>query len=286
MARKRAQGLSARDFRNPLLMVLGDLSYGVAGRCIYFKDCYGPVCEKMGITADQFGTQASTGKLWVHQWVGFAFKAMKSPKEGLTQPGRKGRWALTEKGLAEYQRLQDGGETFVVTATVAAASEPDIAQIQAKVIENATRGGMTLVLGGRTPTDDYHVDPYIRSLAIQNTRCFGNYSAKSRTCGKCPLAGRCQAKMSMDLSVLASLWRDNERKAAEEAAKPKVEAEVNPEAPCKEPTQAELPEGADFVIAAMPSVCVACGGQVSKGERTIWLPETGTFHTTCPVSKA
>jgi hypothetical protein len=265
-------------------MVLGDLSYGVAGRCIYFKDTYGPVCEKMGITADQFGSQPSTGKLWVHQWIGFAFKALKAPKEGMTQPGRKGRWALTDKGLAEYLRLQDGGSSFVVAATVAAASEPDLAQIQAKVIENATPGGMSLILGGRTPTDDYHVDPYIRSLAILNTRCFGNYSAKSRTCGKCPLAGRCQAKMSMDLSVLASLWRDNERRAIEEAAMPKA-TEVDPST-VQEPTQAELPEGADYVIAAMPSICVHCGGKVEKGARTIWLPETGTFHTTCPVAKA
>ena len=278
MARKRTQGLSARDFKNPLLIVLHEMSHGVPGRTVYFKDTYKAVCDRMGITEDQYGNQPSTGKLWVHQWIGFAFKALKKPDVGLCEAGRKGRWTLTEKGQAEAQRLADNGETFTVEAPV--QTEPDLVQIQAKVIENANPGGVSLVLAGVDPADDYHADPYIRSLAIQQTRCFGNYSAKSRTCGKCPLAGRCQAKMAMDLSVLAALWRENANKPVEEpkVEEPKVEAKES-----GKPDLSNLPKDADIVVAALPSVCVHCGGEIAKGEQAIWIPSTGTFHTTCPL---
>ena len=64
MARKRTQGLSARDFKNPLLIVLHEMSYGVPGRTVYFKDTYKAVCDRMGITEDQYGNQPSTCLLY------------------------------------------------------------------------------------------------------------------------------------------------------------------------------------------------------------------------------
>ena len=81
MTQKQHQ-LSAKDFRDPLLHVLGDLTSNKPFSPIDCKATYPYVCARMEITADQFGEQESSGKLWVHLWIGWAFRSMK--KSGCT----------------------------------------------------------------------------------------------------------------------------------------------------------------------------------------------------------
>ena len=83
-------------------------------------------------------------------------------------------------------------------------------------------GGVTFVVS-LDGTDTYNSDPYIRSLAIQSTSCFGQFSTRSPVCGDCPLSVACKSKMVATMSSLAATLRQRD---VEAVARAKAEAEA------------------------------------------------------------
>jgi outer membrane biosynthesis protein TonB len=109
------------------------------------------------------------------------------------------------------------------------ATEPDPAPAPAPAPQHDGGVGVSfsLAAGG---ADSYHPDPYIRSLAIQATSCFGAFSSRSSTCGSCPLAVACKGQVLGSISVLAGTLRkrdaDAKAKAAAEAKRAAEAAKV------------------------------------------------------------
>jgi len=286
---RRSHKLSAKNFTEPLLKVLGQRTNFTPGTQVYFKDTYQEVIDAMGIDLDEFGVQGSTGKPWVHQWIGFAFKSLKNDN-GMCAQNMKGRWELTEAGCVEARRL---------CGTVVAISDFDRAEASTPVAaEVAAPAPMSIaqIEGGRSfaapkvPEGFYHHDSYIRSIAIKNTRCFGNFSDRSRVCNKCPLKEACVQYMAVEYAAMAAMMRREEKEATERAAVADAAAMAAPVAAATaevvldaEVATGDKPagKGMEKIVAALESDCAHCDKTIPKGEKCMWSPGSGLYHVGC-----
>ncbi len=72
---KAAQALSAKDFCEPLIKVMGLKCKYDSGRVVSHENVYDPICKLMHITRDQYGETA--GVLWVEKWIQWAFQTLR-----------------------------------------------------------------------------------------------------------------------------------------------------------------------------------------------------------------
>jgi len=283
--------LSARDFKAPLLRVLGDLSDGTAEWPVRFKDTWSPICHMMGITLDQYGT-VENNKTQVQVWIGWAFRHLKS--EGLGIGKGRGKWSLTDVGVEAYKALPDfDGPPVPVTAVASKDDDSAPAPPTPQEIKLPPTVGLTFNVGPGRPDADYHPDPYIRALAVRNTACFGCFTPRSNVCGNCLLSGACQNLVAAEMSALASLLakEDEEAALAEVAAKaqPAMAKKVaEPETKTKAKTKAKTfdNEGAESLVAHVESTCCRCGETIAKGANCYWIRNQGDrkgglFHEEC-----
>jgi len=267
--------LSAKDFKAPLLVVLAEMSDWEPGVAIIFKDCYESVCKAMGIEdMKAHGTQESTGKLWIEQWIGWAFRALKT--EGLGEAPRRGRWALTEQGL-------DLANTYKETGQVAAVEVPEIPEsaVAAKVSKGSgvSIDFTDIETGDPNSTD---ADPYIQSLLIGKTKCLGKWSGRSSMCTNCPVQPACKSFMRSELAALADRMVKEEEKAKRKKGKP--EDEVNMDdllAEEESKGKGTAPNKTSLIKAALDSICETCGKKISRGEECYWDTGEGLYHKAC-----
>jgi len=280
MGRKGNFEVSGSDFKDPLLITLGRLSDFRAGVAVFHKDTYAPICTLMEIEEGRYGTQDGTNALWVHRWVGDAMKALKG--DGLTEQGAKrGRWQLSEEGLQAALRLAEerGLETVPTSTNPEESGDSEVAPLEMP-----------------QPTDEYHHDPYLRSLALAETPCRGNYSSRSQTCKCCPLQQSCRNLMAIELSALAATMR---KEALQEQQRQKLReknkalaAEARPEnadrgsIPLPDVTSEEAItyKGQQIIPieAAIESVCMyGCGEPIHQGDKSYYIAGDGCYHPEC-----
>ena len=176
----KKHSLSARDFKDPLLLALGRATGFKPDRPVDCEGLYDPICKLLGITRDQFGNPEKSSTSWVERWVQDANKSLIAA--GLTCRAERGEWCLTPKGVSTAQPLQ---------------TKQELQDIQ--VLPTEEESPREVVTG---TTGRYSDDPYIRALAIQETSCYGLYSSVSETCTSCPLQAHCLGAMSAELSRL------------------------------------------------------------------------------------
>ncbi len=259
--------MTAKDFQGPLMSALYALSNGQPKTAIWFKDAYQPVMDLMGIaTLDAHG-KTSGGKEQVAQWIQWAYKNLK--RTGQVEDAGRGKWALSTKGVAEAKTMT----TTAPTPTATPAPTPSTG-----VSSPVTTGQVEAV---------YHADAYIRMLAAESTPCFGNYSHKSGTCGRCRLQGPCINFLASELSRLKDvLKREDEQAAQQKAAQAAAKARANaprPATPAATPAAAPAAsagafdwskwqiDGARNLIAKAESKCPRCNKPVKKGQKAKWL---------------
>lgn len=110
-------------------------------------------------------------------------------RQGLLALGsRRGLWRLTPEGIVTVKHLLGGGA--LPTSEVPSAWEEDPA-------------GVCVDL--EPMSDAYPDDPYIRSLAIARTPCYGHHDPEEEVCQNCPLVGSCKANRLV--AVRASVER-------------------------------------------------------------------------------
>lgn len=105
--------LSASNFTDPLIQVLGTLSGYQAGSPVAHKETYEPIMDLMGIKAvDEHGYQDPKTKKrpYVSRWIGWAYRNARVPSEDGTEPaltvvGGRGKWALTAEGVTRAREL-------------------------------------------------------------------------------------------------------------------------------------------------------------------------------------
>jgi len=263
---------TAKDFQEPLLMVLHDLAEGKAAVPVPFKDTYGPVMTLKGISSlDAYGHMAD-GKEKVAQWIQWAFKNLK--RTGQVELDGRGQWALTKEGLVEAAKIAS-------QAAPAPASAPQV----------LPSTGVVSVVSPGYAEDGYHPDPYIRILAANATGCFGHYSHKSTICERCPLQGPCINFVASELSSLAATLQKEDQAAATrqaplaaaKAAQAQAAATAGATPPPPTPPTPGAGTGDDFdwtvwqtnkkktLLSKAESNCPRCRKPVKKGGQAVWL---------------
>jgi hypothetical protein len=272
---RKHHDISARDFKTPLLTVLGDLTDSTADVAVRYKDTWAPICGSMGITLDQYG-EVENGKTQVQTWIGWAFRHLKD--EGLGIGKGRGKWALTQSGVEAYKALQAGGPKAKTPVAAIAAKDDDSAS--AEPVATVPTIGVAYAVGPGQADDGYHADPYIRALAVSSTKCFGGFTPRSSICGTCPLSGPCQNLVAAELSALAGqLAHEDEQAALAKLAKPESapkaqKAAQAPKAQAK-PVSAYSKDDAEALIAHVESKCGHCGETIEQGSNCWWIRTQG-----------
>jgi hypothetical protein len=268
--------LSAKNFKAPLLVVLAEMSDWKPDVAIVFKDCYASVCNAMGIESiEACGTQESTGKPWVEQWIGWAFRALKTEELG-TAP-RRGRWALTEKGLDLARTYANTGVVQVNVPAIPASAIAAKATVEAKATPSPKAAALDFTDIEKEIQGEIELDPYIQSLLVGETKCLGKWSDRSSMCGTCPIVRACKNFMRSELSALAERMVTEEERAKRTKADDKeVDLdELLTEKKTKKSGKVSL------IKAALDSVCEECGKKILRGEECYWDTGEGLCHKDC-----
>lgn len=276
--------LSAKDFQEPLLKALYGLANGKAGEAVKHADVYEPVCTSMGFPVDAYG-QMADGKDKTVQWVQWAYKNLK--RTGHVEDVGRGQWAISSAGKAEVEKMMQQTQTQQTTTP-------------------PSDGVASPVTPGQDETG-YHPDPYVRALAADNTPCFGSYSHKADTCGRCPLQGPCVNFLSAELSrIAAELDREDADaaiRAARAAQQPAVAVAAATAAVA--PAQADAPVDAwdwslwdlgtsRIILSRAEGKCPRCNKPVVKGSKAKWVrskpdgsgrTRSVMFHEACGPEK-
>ena len=269
---------TAKIFKEPLLKVLASLSSNKANRPVDYSQTYEPVCKMLGITVDQYGKQEGTNTNMVERWIQWAFKELVD--DSLAVRVARGEWALTEKGMGEAQKI-------VLESTIIPAPTDSV----------PVSTGVSLPVGPKNDVSDaYHPDPYIRSLAVAETKCFGAFSDQSSICERCPLQGACLNAMATDLSSLARVLAEEDRKKEEEKERQACEGSMVKGVFIKAPPSVVFPHtpvidspfgvvGSQIITVQQQAKCGQCGNVIPKGTEAQWVRsgggKSGLFHMTC-----
>jgi len=258
-----AQTLSGKNFREPLLRVLGTKMKFELGAVVSFETTYDPICAMMGITRTQYGN-CSTGTPNVERWIQFAYKDLCD--EGLAEKAGRGKWTLTQSGVAASSALcgpkaAPQGNTM---STVPSAPET-----------------LSLAIGPGNPEDGYHPDPYIRSLAVSRTGCFSCASEQSPLCTACPIKGICVNGLSAEFTQLAKQLaaEDAETEKRAEAARkavfsPQPVSVPTPVAvqplPAPQPAIGAVGVAFRMINLSAEGSCRKCDGAIPIKDRCVW----------------
>lgn len=267
----KKHALSAQDFRQPLLLALGEATGFRPNRPVKCRNLYGPICKIKGVTLEQFGKPDNVSTFWVERWIHEAFKSLIAA--GKTHRGGRGEWGLTPDGVVEAQSLR-GNLTTTPT--------PETDSVQDTTITVAPDDPKKL---------GYHLDPYIRALAIQEAPCYGLFSSVSDTCKLCPLQVHCLGAMSAELSRLRIELSEEDK--VEELMKlgDRVNSPASKVDP-KETTQVEVPKepvripaaagSAKKIRAQQQTFCKKCSGAIQKDEEVWWVRSDKSDHRRTP----
>lgn len=253
--------LTAKNFHDPLVLALANLSGFTAGKAVEFRDAIEATCEGMGITVNQYGFQKGTEIPWTERWSQWAFTEMTKTQPPLTVRAGRGRWALTDHGIAKAHSLSPQGEAAAHKQTDPVVQTDPVAPTEATA---------------------YHADPYIRSLAISKTKCFGLFTSGSETCTTCPLQDYCLEAQANLLSTLAIQMTVEANTTITDIIDKALEG-VDPVKKSSMPPDQRL--SGVSVICHMHTNCKACGKPIDKGVSVVWIrkphDKAGLLHPTC-----
>lgn len=158
--------------------------------------------------------------------------------------------------------------------------------------------GQSVMLGPNSSENQYHADPYIRSLAVADLPCLGGYTDRSPTCTTCLVKGNCLNAMAAVMSIIATklaaedaeeelkkkLAEENAKRAAELAKSPKPVTPAAPVAPTPPAAPVKLAAGniiltpdakVSFCAAAMEAPCQICGKDIAVEVPSAWVRKLG-----------
>jgi hypothetical protein len=120
------------------------------------------------------------------RFVSLEATAMK--KEGLLTSPRRGTYRLASEAPVVDAPVVEPSVAHKAVLTVVPDPDPEI-----KAPEPVEAPVEPTVAEGPTTHPLYVANERARMIAIEQTRCFGFYSERAKTCGDCPLAGLCFA---------------------------------------------------------------------------------------------
>jgi len=293
--------LSAKDFRAPLLLVLGELTQYQAGKDIKFEQTYTPLFRRMNIAQPEDYGRTDLNILWVERWTQFAFQQLCT--DGLATRVGRGRWTLTPAGVQEALAKAAAAPTLPLVEEK--MEDPVVAPVADPVPAPPVNTGISLPVGPQQPADPYHADPYLRGLAAKSTGCMGAFSEQAPTCRDCPLRGGCINAVAAQLSRMAgALHEEDKRKAKTPAsggdpAKPAAPTTPRTKTVVVDPAASDAGAVDDYAWIASAQVnevnarvkvkCRHCGQYIDQGTAAIWAHLPGAtaskgsamFHKGC-----
>lgn len=227
--------MTAKQFQEPLLRILGEMTGCKAGVPVRAEDTYAPVMAILGIQdIGEFGLDPATQVPLVQKLVQLANKNLRNGN--LTELLGRGQWALTQEGVVELSK------TIPVTPFMVRGSNP----ISTVAVTPAMK----------VPV----LDVYIASLQAAQTPCFGHHTSHgSAECCTCPLAVLCQDKQYENYAEIARGFRV----AVAPIATPIVATVVKSR---KDATYA----GLEMIMAHEAVDCTECGMPIAAGEKCLW----------------
>lgn len=252
------------DFVDPLLKSLGILTGLTAFKPVNLKETYPGILAEMEMAEDDFGHLSAQVRVWIQE----AFKTLKRNGLGTSKDSngtkfKRGSWALTPGGVRQAKDLISDDE-----AEYEIPAEENLVPTLA-VESNEDKGSEPKM---------YHPDPYIRSLAAEQTPCYGNYDEEEDACTQCTLSEECIRQFQLEFEIFA-------KKADEPEEEQEPEEEPEPEETTKD---LDLPDDLNVVSMEnlVESICLICGNVIPEGETINWVRSTstgqsGTCHLTC-----
>lgn len=307
--------LTAKSFRDPLLMVLGELTQYKAGEDVPFEKTYEPIFKRLGITDRTICGATDIGIPWTERWIQFAFKDLCD--KGLGARLGRGKWMLTPSGVQASLTLNGATMIAAPAAPPAPVPVPDVTvapvnptpaavPVQAAPVP-VTAAGLALVISTANP-DPYHEDEYIRGLAAKDHPCLGAYSDQAPTCRGCGIMNGCMNAVSVALSRMAiDLHAEDLRQAGGPVASIQDQTAglrqvppnpVSPGVPPPAPNSLNSNNPsldwvktaqAQKITAAVPNKCPLCELSLDKGASAVWCHLPGAvkgkgsamFHESC-----
>jgi hypothetical protein len=162
-------------------------------------------------------------------------------KAGHLLATRKGWYALSESGVECARRIMDCDVPVAapapVTVEVAPAPEVEVAKVAVAVVEeeapevevapapvaapvSTKEAGVSWLPPVTVGAVDayYDEDEYLLALAVEQTPCFGTYSARAEACGGCPVRGACMGMLATRMAqVAATLAKQDADRVVREA---------------------------------------------------------------------
>jgi len=292
----KPKNVTQKTVQPHLLAALGELVDYTADTAIRFTETYAPVCERMGISEDEYGQCETHDKPWTHRLIGLAFRTLRD--KGLGDYEKKGYWALTKMGVQKAREEAGLPAPAFVEEAPKVPEAPVHTAARATDLAVANTGADVLRLPMVHP---YHNDSYIRGLAIAQTPCFGAYSGRSETCKTCPLASECDnAVLAAKAKIAADLEATDAKEAAAKVAKAKAKADKNESIDDLISSFDEVDDGADTgkkkkakksskstgkkpskATAQREGICCRCSGAIKKGAECYWIKGEGIMHADC-----
>jgi hypothetical protein len=218
----------------------------------------------LGIDPADLGTDAR-GRSKAGRLLNACFSELK--KEGLVASPLRNQYALTDSGWAQAT----GNPVVELSNPVVSEAAPTpSAPAPVRVATKAPVSGSSVAFRqGAT-----HSDPYILSLQIAKSPCFGvAYSSRAKTCAGCPVAALCQSARTARLSDLAAQLQ---RMAASTGS-----VEVAPSTP---EAVLEALDNAILVPIDHEIDCDHCSTTIKVGSEGILVPDAGMFHQECAAT--
>lgn len=293
--------LTPNTIREPLLRTLGGLP---AGTTVKGAEVIQRMLDTLGVTDPVERERGNNNARWLASQV--------LRKEGLISEGDvRGKWVITPEGEQAIRALTGGSTQAVVEpaeddvlSDLVSEEEPPPTEPEPEPVFVSQWADDTAgeCLYPTIPTDTYASDPYIRSLAIGKTPCFGGYDASSAVCGGCPLSGSCVSHQIMRLAKIADGLRKQEEALALRANKMAQTAttvsdtsrtqikeedlddilnELTSKADPTPTTPPPDPHRGTKLNATVESRCYQCKGTIPKGGAAIHVPNKGLRHETC-----
>lgn len=257
-----ATTMTAKQFQNPLLRVLGDLTGLKAGQSVPGEDTYGPVMALMGIPdINHLGAEPSSGQPLVQRLIQWACKNLR--KSGHVDLAMRGHWLLTKEGVEAAQKLTPA----LGTAPVPADPVP------------APKAAPTPAPLPVPPVQKSLSDPYILNLVLDQTPCLGNCSDHGGSvCGTCPVRSSCLQTLHSRYAKAAASFRVTP--AMPQAPTSATAPTQSPKAATPASPKSFNKDMANKIRAFEETICAECGKTIPKGEMSYWVDDanTGVSH--------
>ena len=176
-------------------------------------------------------------------------------------------------------------------ATMARAEEPaavpvaPVAPVTEEPAESAPAKRRLKVANAPAPVTPVDVpawlsDDEIRAMVVENSECFGAWSARSNECAKCSLAGWCRNAKASTLALLASKLTTEtpDHPGAVSAAVAKLDGAVGAANAPDASRTAPPTDGRLTMKARHDNVCAVTGRPIKVGDAVKYAPGVGMYH--------